>query len=217
MRSPRLALTAWWIGLSTWSSTKTAPANASGPAQRMALLHGADEHAHGNRKRRRQHPAQQQDGPPGRSETRVRLGQDGEELPFLAGSHAFEHDRILSQSRGVYNLASFAARRARIVRNPNRPNPGPKPRFADSRVQSDWTKRNPYLCAAATSSGGLGALVWFEGHPEWTWTWGQDLRPTQGDEKHPLSTNRSSWNRRPSLCHPEWEVGRRPPAAHLSR
>ena len=73
-------------------------------AQRMALLHGPDEHAHGNRERRRQHPAQQQDGPPGRSETRVRLGQDGEELPFLAGSHAFEHDRILSQSRGVYNL-----------------------------------------------------------------------------------------------------------------
>ena len=77
-------------------------------AQSMALLHRADEHAHGNRERRRQHPAQQQDGPPGRSETRVRLGQDGEELPFLAGSQAFEHDRILSQSRGLYNRASFA-------------------------------------------------------------------------------------------------------------
>ena len=29
------------------------------------------------------------------------------------------------------------------------------------------------------------------------------LRPTQGDEKRFLSGNRSPWERRPSLCHPE--------------
>jgi hypothetical protein len=30
-----------------------------------------------------------------------------------------------------------------------------------------------------------------------------DLRPTQGDEKRLLSSNRSLWKRRPPLCHPE--------------
>jgi hypothetical protein len=29
------------------------------------------------------------------------------------------------------------------------------------------------------------------------------LRPTQGDEKGLLSSNRSLWKRRPPLCHPE--------------
>jgi hypothetical protein len=29
------------------------------------------------------------------------------------------------------------------------------------------------------------------------------LRPTQGDEKRLLSSNRSLWKRRPPLCHPE--------------
>jgi hypothetical protein len=29
------------------------------------------------------------------------------------------------------------------------------------------------------------------------------LRPTQGDEKRLLSSNRSPWKRRPPLCHPE--------------
>src|SRR6202041_1142893 len=77
----------------------------------------------------------------GHSETWVRLGQDGEELPFLAGSQAFEHDRILSQSRGVYNLASFAGK-ARPYKTESKP---PKPGFADSRVQGD--RRNPtHIC-----------------------------------------------------------------------
>lgn len=31
VRSPTLALSAWWMGLSTWSRTKTEPAKASGP------------------------------------------------------------------------------------------------------------------------------------------------------------------------------------------
>ena len=31
VRSPRLALIAWWMGVSTWSRTNTAPARASGP------------------------------------------------------------------------------------------------------------------------------------------------------------------------------------------
>ncbi len=79
------------------------------PGERMALLHGADEHAHGNGKRRRQHPAQQQDGPPRRGETRVRLGQDGEELPFLAGTQSFEHDRIVAHAAAMHNLAHSCA------------------------------------------------------------------------------------------------------------
>jgi hypothetical protein len=29
------------------------------------------------------------------------------------------------------------------------------------------------------------------------------LRPTQGDEKRLLSSNRSLWKRRPPLCHPD--------------
>jgi hypothetical protein len=33
------------------------------------------------------------------------------------------------------------------------------------------------------------------------------LRPTQGDEKHLLSTNRSPWKHRPPLCHPERSRG----------
>ena len=53
--------------------------------ERMAALHSADQHAHGDRERRRQDAAQQQHRPPGRSQTGVRFGQDGEELPFLAG------------------------------------------------------------------------------------------------------------------------------------
>ena len=53
--------------------------------ERMAVLHRADQHAHGNGEGRRQDAAQQQHRPPGRSQPRRRLGQDGEELPFLAG------------------------------------------------------------------------------------------------------------------------------------
>jgi hypothetical protein len=33
------------------------------------------------------------------------------------------------------------------------------------------------------------------------------LRPTQGDEKRRLYSNRSPWKRRPPLCHPELSRG----------
>ena len=52
--------------------------------ERVAALHGADQHAHGDGKRCRQDAAQQQHRPPARSQSRSRFGQDGEELPFLA-------------------------------------------------------------------------------------------------------------------------------------
>ena len=37
------------------------------------------------------------------------------------------------------------------------------------------------------------------------WTWAR--APTQGDEKHLLSSNRSPWKHRPPLCHPESSRG----------
>jgi hypothetical protein len=45
------------------------------------------------------------------------------------------------------------------------------------------------------------------------------LRPTQGDEKRLLSSNRSPWKRRPPLCHPAcpgmpWDRSVHGPAAH---
>ena len=39
------------------------------------------------------------------------------------------------------------------------------------------------------------------------------LRPTQGDEKHLLSSNRSPWKRRPPLCHPVEAEGSAVPQA----
>ncbi len=60
--------------------------------ERMALLHRAHQHAHGNRKRRRQDAAQQQHRPPGRGQARIRFGQNGEELPFLARRQSLQHD-----------------------------------------------------------------------------------------------------------------------------
>jgi hypothetical protein len=45
--------------------------------ERVAALHGGDEHAHGDREGCRQDAAQQQHGPPARSQSRCRLGQDG--------------------------------------------------------------------------------------------------------------------------------------------
>ena len=45
VRSPRLALIAWWIGLSTWSRTKIDPDAGQRTAQAVAALHRADEDA----------------------------------------------------------------------------------------------------------------------------------------------------------------------------
>ena len=72
--------------------------------QRMAMLHRAHQHAHGNRERRRQDAAQQQHRPPGRGQTRIRLGQHGEELPFLARRQRLQHDRILREDGGPETL-----------------------------------------------------------------------------------------------------------------
>ena len=52
--------------------------------ERIAALYGADERAHGDRKRRRQDPSQRKDGPPAGGEGTVSLGQDAEEFPCFA-------------------------------------------------------------------------------------------------------------------------------------
>src|SRR5208283_1898470 len=67
--------------------------------ERIAALHGPDEHPHRDRERRRQNPSEQEGRPPSGSEARVRLRQDAEELPFLAPSESLEHNRILPQNR----------------------------------------------------------------------------------------------------------------------
>ncbi len=72
--------------------------------ERIAALHGADEHAHRDRERRRQDPSQQQGRPPGGGEARVRLRQDAEELPFLALGQSLEHDRILPQKPRAHSF-----------------------------------------------------------------------------------------------------------------
>ncbi len=60
------------------------PCEGERPPQRIATLHGADEHAHRDREGRGQDPSQQEGGPPGDGEGGVRLRQDGEEFPFVA-------------------------------------------------------------------------------------------------------------------------------------
>jgi hypothetical protein len=52
--------------------------------EKIATLYRTDQHAHCNRKGRRQYASQQQDNPPSCSEARVGLRQDTEEFPFLA-------------------------------------------------------------------------------------------------------------------------------------
>jgi hypothetical protein len=65
--------------------------------ERITALHGANEHAHRDRERRRQDAPQQEGHPPGGGEPDGRLRQDGEELPFLALGQTLKHDRILPQ------------------------------------------------------------------------------------------------------------------------
>ncbi len=62
------------------------------------MLHGADEHAHGDGKHGRQDSAQQQGNPPGSGEAGVSLGQGAKENPFLACSQRGEHRRIFAQN-----------------------------------------------------------------------------------------------------------------------
>ena len=54
-----------------------------GPGQRRPALHGADEHAHRDAERGRQHPARDQHGPPSDREPSIRLREHAEKLPFL--------------------------------------------------------------------------------------------------------------------------------------
>ncbi len=66
--------------------------------QAIAALDRADQHPHGDRKRRGQHPSQYEGHPPCGGESRIRLRQDAEELPLLTRGESFEHKRILPQN-----------------------------------------------------------------------------------------------------------------------
>ena len=70
-----------------------------GNGERMAALHGGDEHAHRYRECRRKNPSQQESRPPSGGQNRVRLRQDREELPLLAICQSLEHDGILPQNQ----------------------------------------------------------------------------------------------------------------------
>ena len=54
-----------------------------GPGRGVAALHGADEHAHRDAERRRQHAARDEHDPPRDREPSIGLRQHGEELPLL--------------------------------------------------------------------------------------------------------------------------------------
>ena len=60
VRLPRFALTAWWIGPSTWSSTNTVPMNASGAPSGPAVLDRADDHPHRDGEGGREHAAHEE-------------------------------------------------------------------------------------------------------------------------------------------------------------
>ncbi len=77
--------------------------------ERIAALHRADEHTHGDRERCRQDPSQQQGRPPSGGEARVCLRQDGEELPFLALDQSSKHDRILPQNRRAHRYLEIVS------------------------------------------------------------------------------------------------------------
>ncbi len=56
------------------------------PGQTLAMLHRANEHAHGNREECGQNAAQRQHQPPRDGQRPIGSGQDGEELPLFARS-----------------------------------------------------------------------------------------------------------------------------------
>ena len=91
MRLPRLALIAWWTGVSTCSSTNETPTTSERREERLASLHGADERPHRDGERRRQHAAQGEHGPPGAGERGIGLRQDREQLPRGAGADGVRH------------------------------------------------------------------------------------------------------------------------------
>src|SRR5262249_39081479 len=67
-------------------------------AESLAVLHGRYEHAHGDRKHRGQHAAQDQNHPPDHCEKRVGLRQDGKELPLLACTQTIKHSFYLNHN-----------------------------------------------------------------------------------------------------------------------
>ena len=91
VRSPRLALTAWWIGVEHLQQNEDDAGERERARQRIAALHGCDEHAHGDGEHRRQRAAQDEHDPPGDRETAIGLRKDAEELPLVPRAQALNH------------------------------------------------------------------------------------------------------------------------------
>jgi hypothetical protein len=64
-----------------------------------AALHGRDEDAHGQREHGGQHPAQQNERPPGDRERAIGGWKDGEERPFVPCTQAREHESPPGRNR----------------------------------------------------------------------------------------------------------------------
>ena len=64
--------------------------------QAIAMLDGADEHAHRNPEENRQHAPEDEDEPPAKREAGSGLRQHREEDPFLARAQALQHGHRLS-------------------------------------------------------------------------------------------------------------------------
>jgi hypothetical protein len=72
--------------------------NRQGAGKIIAMLHCGNQHAHGNRKERRQDCMQNNDPPPGEREPAVGLRQRRKGHPLLARTQTLKqsHDRILA-------------------------------------------------------------------------------------------------------------------------
>ena len=134
MRSPRLALTRLMNRAEHLKQHEDRAGKRERTGERIAALHGADEHAHRDRERRRQDPSQQEDRPPSGGEARVRLREDAEELPFLALGQSLEHDRILPQNRCVHRLAPCTTIWLRMQESPQRKNSEMRADFRPLRI-----------------------------------------------------------------------------------
>ena len=84
--------------------------------ERIAVLHGTDQHAHRDGKCRRQDSSEQEGRPPGGGQAGVSLRQDTEELPFLALGQELEHDCILPQpARGRLRRGGVRTRTSGVL------------------------------------------------------------------------------------------------------
>src|SRR4249919_2590074 len=87
VRSPRLKLSAVWIGVNICSRMNTTPTSSrawkAAAVYAAGVLHGGDDHAGGNREDRGQHTAQDEHDPPSDGQQGIGLRQDAEELPLL--------------------------------------------------------------------------------------------------------------------------------------